>query len=273
MQPNLSISDLKDLTVPCPPKFVQNRIVAILNKVFANISRSKEIAEQNLANAREMFESYLQNVFANPGDGSEERELRDFCEIKHGFAFDGRDFGTDFTRLMPVLLTPGNFHETCHLLFTDKNTKRYKGKVSNDWLLGKGDLVIVMTDLSSQMKILGKPAFVEQENLLHNQRIGRFIFKTDNICKRFIYYYLQTKDYLLRIKRTATGTMVRHTAPKRILDNRLFLPNHKNQLRIVAKLDTLSAETKKLETIYRQKLASLEELKKSILQKAFSGAL
>jgi hypothetical protein len=35
----------------------------------------------------------------------------------------------------------------------------------------------------------------------------------------------------------------------------------------------LSAETKKLEAIYQQKINDLEELKKSVLQKAFSGAL
>ncbi len=45
------------------------------------------------------------------------------------------------------------------------------------------------------------------------------------------------------------------------------------QKAIVAKLDALSAETKKLEAVYRQKLADLEELKKSILKKAFSGEL
>ena len=45
------------------------------------------------------------------------------------------------------------------------------------------------------------------------------------------------------------------------------------QLSIVATLDALSAETKKLEAIYQQKLADLDELKKSVLQKAFNGGL
>ena len=42
---------------------------------------------------------------------------------------------------------------------------------------------------------------------------------------------------------------------------------------IVKKLDALSLKTKKLESIYQQKLDNLEELKKSILQKAFRGEL
>ena len=47
----------------------------------------------------------------------------------------------------------------------------------------------------------------------------------------------------------------------------------KEQRSIVAKLDSLSAETKKLEAIYQRKLADLDELKKSVLERAFNGDL
>jgi type I restriction enzyme S subunit len=51
------------------------------------------------------------------------------------------------------------------------------------------------------------------------------------------------------------------------------IPPLKEQQLIVSKLDSLSAETKKLETIYKQKLTALDELKKSILERAFRGEL
>ena len=51
------------------------------------------------------------------------------------------------------------------------------------------------------------------------------------------------------------------------------IPPIKKQKEIVKKLDTISVQTKKLETIYTQKIADLEEMKKSVLQKAFSGQL
>jgi type I restriction enzyme S subunit len=51
------------------------------------------------------------------------------------------------------------------------------------------------------------------------------------------------------------------------------LPPLTEQKVIVQQLDVLRAETQRLESIYRDKLLSLEELKKSILQKAFSGEL
>ena len=68
--------------------------------------------------------------------------------------------------------------------------------------------------------------------------------------------------------------MVRHTAPKRILSNVIQFPrNQKDQLVIVAKFDALREETQGLESIYHRKLATLDELKKSLLHQAFTGHL
>jgi len=51
------------------------------------------------------------------------------------------------------------------------------------------------------------------------------------------------------------------------------LPTIEEQNKIISKLDSISAETKKLENVYQEKLDDIEELKKSILQKAFNGEL
>jgi len=232
-QQNLSLAQIQSFEIPLPPLPEQQRLVTILDEVFAALATAKE----------------------------------------NGYAFDGKDFETDFKGKNPIVLTPGNFSENSKLYFNEKNTKRCSGKYPAEYRFNKGDLVVVMTDLSSQMKILGKPALIECENVLHNQRIGRFIFLADLLDKFYLYYYLQTQSYSSKIKETATGTMVRHTAPKRILDNVISFPPLPEQRAIVAKLDALSVETKKLEAIYQQKLANLEELKKSVLRKAFRGEI
>ncbi len=51
------------------------------------------------------------------------------------------------------------------------------------------------------------------------------------------------------------------------------MPTLKEQQTIVRQLDALRAETQKLEAVYQKKIDDLEELKKSILQKAFAGEL
>ena len=271
---NLKFDDLMSFKVSFPSLAEQQRIVTILDEAFEGIATATANAKKNLTNALELFESELQSVFANKCVGWEEKKLEELCDIKHGFAFDGQDFTNSTDSSKPIVITPGNFTEYGTLNFTDRNTKRFFSTVPKEFVFNRGDLVVVMTDLSSNMKILGRPAMIERDGVLHNQRIGRILIKAESIDIRLIYYFLMTKRYLNNVKLSATGTMVKHTAPKRILSNKVtFPPDLSEQRTIVTKLDQLSTETKKLEAIYQQKLVALEELKKSILNQAFSGQL
>jgi type I restriction enzyme S subunit len=58
-----------------------------------------------------------------------------------------------------------------------------------------------------------------------------------------------------------------------LFEFRVWLPDVERQAALSANLDALHAETQRLESLYRQKLAALDELKKSLLHQAFSGAL
>jgi type I restriction enzyme S subunit len=59
VKPGINRNDVYSLTASIPPLPEQNRIVAILDKVFLTIDKAKANAEKNLANAKELFESYL----------------------------------------------------------------------------------------------------------------------------------------------------------------------------------------------------------------------
>lgn len=271
----IGITQQLQLHIPIAPIAEQKRIVAILDEAFEGIDRAIANTEKNLANSRELFESYLNAIFTQKGDGWEEKKLKDLINISHGYAFKGSDFEASDDEEKLIVLTPGNYSENGELYFTSKNTKRLTGGSPPDgYLFNIGDLTVVMTDLSSKMKILGKPAFIDRPNILHNQRIGRIIFRDESISPRYLFYFLRTEIFANKIKETATGTMVRHTAPQRILSNKISIPKYfDRQLQITSKLDQVASETQRLETIYRQKLAALNELKQSILQKAFTGAL
>lgn len=275
--PSLVKSDLITIVVSYPTDLKeQQQIVEKLDTAFDLIDRAKANIEKNIHNAKELFQSKLNQVFSEKGEGWEEKKLADFYLIKHGYAFDGKLFEISENKDLPIVLTPGNYHENGGLYFTKKNTKRTHAKYPLDFLFDAGDLTVVMTDLSSKMKILGLPAIIESCNILHNQRIGKFISKgnDEHFDKKFLYYFLKSKKYLNNIKLTATGTMVKHTAPGRILDNKINFPSSLDQQKeIVSQLDQLSAQTELLQQKYQQKLANLEELKKSILEKAFKGQL
>ncbi len=271
---NLNSDLVRGVTVPVPPLSEQERIVGILDEAFEGIATATAHAERNLHNARELFQSVLQSTFRQKGEDWVETTVGEICEITHGFAFKGPDFAKSADPELPIVLTPGDFTEDARLDFDRENTKRLTSSPPKDYTFEKGDLVVVMTDLSSKMKILGKPAFIERENVLHNQRIGRVVFRNAEVDKRFLYYYFRTPHFLEGVKSSATGTMVKHTAPKRICAAVLSYPeSFATQQAIVAKLDALSAETRRLEAIYERKLAALAELKQSLLHRAFSGKL
>lgn len=78
-QPKLNQTKLNSIPVPDPPPAEQKRIVSILDEAFSAIAKAKENAEKNLANARELFESYLNRVFTQQGPGWQECRLDRFA--------------------------------------------------------------------------------------------------------------------------------------------------------------------------------------------------
>ncbi len=83
--PAVTDSQVKDYRIPYPPLPEQKRIVQLLDLAFAAIDKAKANAEKNLHNSRELFESWLNSVFANPGDGWDEKRFIDVCTLQRGF--------------------------------------------------------------------------------------------------------------------------------------------------------------------------------------------
>ena len=264
---------LKNVSVPLPPIPEQKRIVAILDQAFADIEQARVKTEQNLKNARELFESYLQQVFSQRGEGWVEYSLGEVCNFKHGFAFKSEFFTQDKGY---ELLTPGNFFEEGGYRDRGAKQKLYDGPFPNEFLMSKGDLLVAMTEQA--VGLLGSPALVPKDNtFLHNQRLGLVELKDefkDNVSMEFLFHFFNTKYFRAKVQETATGLKVRHTSPKKMHVIPVWLPNNLDeQSSIAQELFNLKEESLKLEEIYKKKSLQLDELKKSILQKAFTGEL
>jgi len=88
--PHIYFKDYKSEKFSKIPLSEQQRIVSILDKAFSAIERSRKNAEQNLKNARELFESYLQGVFEKKGDGWETSTLGEVCSLYQGIAINAK---------------------------------------------------------------------------------------------------------------------------------------------------------------------------------------
>lgn len=268
---NLNLSAYKSIEIPLPPLDEQRRIVAILDEAFAGLAVMRRHAEANLKNARYLFDSHLNAIFSQRGDGWVETTFDQLCDIKHGFAFKSEFFMDAGDH---VLLTPGNFYEAGGYRDRGDKQKFYVGKIPDGYVLSEGDLLVAMTEQAAGL--LGSPILVpESGRFLHNQRLGLVVGKPGtNWTNEFFFHVFNTKFVRQEIHDSASGVKVRHTSPGKIGEVPVSYPKSKAlQLAIVAQLTELQAETTRLESLYRQKLAAIDELKQAILRRAFSGAL
>nr|VFK46996.1 MAG: type I restriction enzyme, S subunit [Candidatus Kentron sp. TC] len=192
------------------------------------------------------------------------KPLSSLVDIKHGYPFSGRyftDAPTDY-----ILLTPRNFTKDQRLSF-EQNTTYYDGPIPDGFILDDGDLLVVMTDISTEMAILGSAVILQSglnKKILHNQRIGKVIEKDHRTDRTFLMYLLDSHAVRREIKATATGSTVRHTSPGRILKVMVWIPGVSEQRRIADILsqwdDTISLMERLIAAKHRRRKALAQQL-------------
>ena len=117
--------------------------------------------------------------------------------------------------------------------------------------------------------------FNDNQIALLNQRAGKFIINEEKLNKDFLFYLLSNDKYKQKLALMGHGAASQaNISPSQVESLKVYLPDKvEEQQKIVAQLDELQEQTKRLEQIYEQKIKDLDELKQSILQKAFSGEL
>jgi type I restriction enzyme, S subunit len=267
----LNKAKLAVLPVLVPPFLEQKRIVAILDEAFEAMATIAANVETNLKNARELFDSYRDAVFATMGEGWDESKLDQLIEIKHGFAFKSEYFTSEGRY---VLLTPGNVFEEGGYRDRGEKQKYYIGEIPHGFILKKGDFLIAMTEQAAGL--LGSPVIVpDDDRFLHNQRLGLVQVKPGaQWSNQFFFHAFNTKDFRNAAHDSGTGVKVRHTSPKKLGEIEVrYAGLLDEQDKVARRLDDLLDRTQRLEEKYRLKLSQIDELKRSILQKAFSGEL
>lgn len=261
--PHIYFKDYKNEPFLWMPLKEQQRIVAILDKAFAAIAQAKANAEQNLKNAKELFESYLQSVFENKGEGWEEKTLKELTthlgDGLHGtpkYTIDG-----DYHFINGNNLKDG-------VIEFKSSTKKVSIEEFNQHKKNLTDRTILVSINGT----LGNIAFYNNEKIILGKSACYFNMK-ENVDKNYIKYVLSSPYFLTYAHKEATGATIKNVSLKTMREFIVPLPPIQEQQTIVQKLDALSTETKQLEAIYQQKINDLDELKKSILQKAFAGEL
>jgi type I restriction enzyme S subunit len=257
----LSGGKLKEVPVPVPPLPEQQRIVGILDEAFDDIATAKAKAEKNLQNARALFESHLQSVFTQRGEGWVEKRLSDVCSITSSLVDPRKDEFLDLTHV-----GAGNI-ESQTGVFAELKTAREEGLISGKFLFDES--MVLYSKIRPYLMKVARPDF----NGLCSADMYPLAPWPNEITRDYLFHLLLSKpftDYAIQGSARAGMPKVNR---EHLFEFRVWLPSVEMQNKLAAKLDALHEETQRLESLYQRKLAALDALKKSLLHQAFSGAL
>ena len=242
----------------------QQRIVAILDQAFEGIAKARANAEQNLQNARSLFESHLQSVFAHRGEGWKEEKLADVCEVKDG-THDSPKYvpaGIPFVTQKNIREDGLSFETTKHITAVD-HQKFYKR--SN---VTVNDVLISMIGANRGMACL-----VDDNRVFSIKNVGLIKSNHLRIMPKFLLYFLKSPKAQRYVKAQSKGGAQEFIGLTELRKFPIALPEVLKQVTIISQLDRLSIETQRLEALNQRKITLLDELKKSLLQQAFAGEL
>jgi type I restriction enzyme, S subunit len=264
---------IENYPILLPSLHEQKRIVAILDEAFEGIDKAIANTKKNFVNSRELFESYLNSIFINKGDGWVEKKLGDVCDFLNGFAFKSIDtVNTSDVQLIRM----GNLYQ--NILDLERKSVFYPNEfreIYAKYVLSEGDLIMSLTGTVDK-EDYGYTVEVPktERTLLLNQRIAKFInIDTSYVDKKFFLHLLRSNSFLNALYKSSRGVRQANLSSLSMKKIPINLPPVEIQKLLVSEFRALDAETQRLETIYRQKIAALNELKQSILQKAFTGEL
>lgn len=265
----ISRKNLYQIEIPIPPLTEQRRIVKILDEIFEKIEKAKKNTEKNLQHSKELFESYLNNIFTNPEKDWEKTTIGEVCNLMTG--------GTP-SRAKSQYFKNGTIN---WLVSGDVNKKEIKdcdGKITELGLNNSNTKYLplnsVMIALNGQGKTRGTVAMLKIKATCNQSLVSIYPKNDLKLLPEIIYANLDGRYNEIRKLTGDTGNDRRGLNMPIIRSIKFSFPKSlSEQKSIIVRLGNLSVETKKLEVIYKQKLADLEELKKSILKKAFNGEL
>lgn len=269
VKPGINRNDVYSIEVAIPPLPEQQRIVSVLDEAFASIAQAKSNAERNLVNARELFQSYSQDVFTKRGAGWKEMSLGDVCEFENGDRGKNYPNRHEYVETGIPWINTGHIQPDGTLSQSEMNyITKQKFESLRSGKIQSGDLVYCLRGAT-----LGKTAIVDPftEGAVASSLV--IIRAGDLLDNHFLYYFLTSPYGQGLIKLYSNGAAQPNLGAQSVAKYTIFLPPLAEQRAIVGRLEALSAETGRLEEIYQQKVESLEELKKSVLGKAFEGNL
>lgn len=252
-----SVKELKKIPFPDFDFNEQQKIVEKLDKAFELIDQAKANIEQNIINAKELFQSKLDEVFSQKGDGWIEMSLGELGKVsmckrilKNQTSLEG---DIPFYKI-------GTFGKKPDAYISKELFDEYSSKYSYP---KKGQILLSASGTIGRTVVFdGKPSFFQDSNIVWIDN------KEEKVLNSYLFHFYKVCNW--NPSKGATISRLYNDDLKRI---KISFPDIEDQKKLIPIMENLELQTKSLITKYENKLSNLEELRKSILEKAFKGEL
>lgn len=258
---------VENVEIPLPLLEEQHHIVSILDASFEKIDALKKNAEENLKNAKALFQQVLAQEL-KPKEGWVEKKLGEV--VKH--ITDGDHQPPPKSNQGIPFITISNINKDNRTIDW-RNTfyvpKEYFDGLKDDRKPKKGDILYTVTGS------YGIPVLIDSDSEFCFQRhIAIIRPNKETVCSEFLYNWALSVYSKEQAEDTATGAAQKTVSLKSMRNFKISFPTDiEEQHRIVRTLDILSEKCRRLEQIAQQTIRECDALKQSILRQAFSGEL
>ena len=263
-QSNLRKGDILNCPLWKPSLEIQEEITQLLDDSLEQLEEAKANIEQNILNAKELFQSKLTAIFSQKVNGWEEKTLGEVCEKTKNIKwqdFSSEDF--EYVDLSSVSRETLSVTETATVNKENAPSRAKK-------IILEGDVIFATT-----RPTLKRATIIDEELSGNLCSTGYVVLRPkENISSDWIFFYLLTSKFMDRMESLQRGASYPAVSDNDVKDSKLSVPILKlEEKKDILTMNNLQENTNFLIDNYINKLNDLEDLKKSILQKTFTGEL
>ena len=267
---------LKELSVPIPPLSEQKRIVKFLDEEISKIETLKTNAETNLKNAKELFETTLEKEL-NPLSRHSERSEESSADLPSGWEWKTLQEISNVYGEYGLSVPSTSYNGIRYLRITDITDD---GQLNDEYVSADIEKIEESDKLQEGDILFARTGATVGKTLIFKEDYGCCVFagyliryrpKKEVVLPFYLHYVTHSKSYFDWVKKSQKAAAQPNISAKLYNAFQIPLPPLSVQKEIVARLDKLSENVKRLEANYKQIIAYCDELKKSILKKTFEG--
>ena len=262
----LSSGALKNFPIPIPPLEEQKRIVAILDEAFEGLDRARAHTEANLQNARDLFSGLLRKIFMEGQENDVSiTTLGEVVSMKGGGTPSKKN--DKFWNGTIPWVSPKDMKFEYISKSRDHITEDALVKSAANEIPVGSSLIVVRSGILARTV----PTGVTTVRLAVNQDIKALI-PSSKIHSEYLGYFMRAVEPVL-LDKVTRGATVHRLATDSLKELEIHLPTISKQQKNVDIIRKQDVATENLVAHYQTKLADLDDLRQSLLQKAFAGEL